>query len=54
MDDNNNIIDQNGQISDIILSERGFNSSLKLGYLYSIFHKKVRYINLFNTWISST
>ena len=40
MDDNNNIIDQNGQISDIILSERGFNSSLKLGYLYSIFHKK--------------
>ena len=53
MDDNNNIIDQNGQISDIILSERGFNSSLKLGYLLN-FSQKVRNINLFNTWISST
>jgi len=38
MDDNYNIIDQNGQIAEIILSERGFNTKLKLGYLYPIVH----------------
>ncbi|MAD50226.1 MAG: hypothetical protein CMC95_02850 [Flavobacteriales bacterium] len=39
MDDNYNIIDENGQIAEIILSERGFNTSLKLGYLYPILHQ---------------
>ena len=35
MDENRNIIDQNGQISDIIIQQRGFNSNLKLGYLFA-------------------
>ena len=40
MDDKNNVIDENGQIAEIIISERGFNSSLKLGYLFPIVHDK--------------
>jgi len=40
MDDNFNIIDQNGQISDILLHERGFNTNLKVGYLWPILHQK--------------
>ena len=39
MDDNYNIIDENGQIAEILLSERGFNTNLKLGYLYPILHE---------------
>jgi hypothetical protein len=39
MDDNYNIIDENGQIAEIILSERGFNTSFKLGYLYPVLHE---------------
>ena len=39
MDDNYNIIDENGQISEILLSERGFNTNLKLGYRYPIIHE---------------
>ena len=39
MDDNYNIIDENGQIAEILLSERGFNTNLKLGYLYPIIHE---------------
>ena len=39
MDDNYNIIDENGQIAEILLSERGFNTNLKLGYLYPIMHE---------------
>jgi len=39
MDDNYNIIDQNGQIAEILLSERGFNTNLKFGYLYPIMHE---------------
>ena len=39
MDDNHNIIDENGQIAEILLSERGFNANLKLGYLHPIMHE---------------
>ena len=39
MDDNYNIIDENGQIAEILLNERGFNTNLKLGYLYPIMHE---------------
>ena len=39
MDDNNNIIDENGQIAEILLNQRGFNTNLKLGYLYPIIHE---------------
>ena len=37
MDDNRNIIDQNGQIADITLQLRGFNSNIKIGYLHPTF-----------------
>ena len=37
MDENRNIIDQNGQIADITLQERGFNSNIKIGYLHPTF-----------------
>lgn len=37
MDENRNIIDQNGQIADITLQQRGFNSNLKIGYLLPTF-----------------
>lgn len=40
MDENFNIIDENGQIAEIILSERGFNTALKVGYLYPLFSEK--------------
>ena len=39
MDDNNNIIDKNGQIAEILLNQRGYNTKLKLGYLYPIIHE---------------
>tara|TARA_B100000963_G_scaffold75518_1_gene63671 strand:- start:2154 stop:2891 length:738 start_codon:yes stop_codon:yes gene_type:complete len=39
MDNNYNIIDNNGQIAEILLNQRGFNTSLKLGYLYPIIHE---------------
>lgn len=39
MDDNNNIIDKNGQIAEILLNLRGYNTKLKLGYLYPIIHE---------------
>ena len=39
MDDNRNIIDENGQIADITLQERGFNSKVKLGYLYPTYNE---------------
>jgi hypothetical protein len=39
MDDNRNIIDQNGQIADITLQQRGFNSNFKLGYLHPVFNE---------------
>lgn len=40
MDENQNIIDENGQLADILLQERGNNFNLKLGYLYPILHQK--------------
>ena len=39
MDDNYNIIDNNGQIAEILLNQRGFNTNLKLGYQYPIIHE---------------
>lgn len=36
MDENLNIIDQNGQIADILLLERGFNFQFKAGYLFPL------------------
>jgi hypothetical protein len=36
MDDNRNVIDQNGQIADITLQQRGYTLSGKLGYLFPI------------------
>jgi hypothetical protein len=36
MDENRNIIDQNGQIADVLLQERGFSLSAKLGYFYPL------------------
>lgn len=35
MDENRNIIDQNGQYADVLLQERGFNFSAKLGYFFA-------------------
>jgi hypothetical protein len=40
MDENQNVIDENGQLADILLQERGQNINLRLGYLYPIFHQK--------------
>ncbi len=40
MDENQNIIDENGQIADVLFQERGNNFNLKLGYLHPIFHEK--------------
>lgn len=40
MDDKYNIIDENGQIAEVILSERGLNTAVKLGYLWPILHEK--------------
>ncbi|MGC6490854.1 MAG: hypothetical protein ACON5E_06205 [Flavobacteriales bacterium] len=40
MDEDGNIIDQNGQISDILLQERGYNINLKLGYLLPILNDR--------------
>lgn len=40
MDENQNIIDENGQLADILLQERGQNINLRLGYLYPVFHQK--------------
>ena len=39
MDNNYNIIDNNGQIAEILLNQRGFNTNLKLGYHYPIIHE---------------
>ncbi len=36
MDPNGNIIDENGQISDITLQQRGYKINAKLGYLYPV------------------
>ena len=39
MDENRNIVDQNGQIADITLQQRGFNSNIRLGYLHPTFNE---------------
>jgi len=44
MDENNNIIDQNGQLADITLQQRGFNTNLKLGYLHPTFKETSGFI----------